>query len=270
VCEVSTAPRPCLAVQTSSTEKKVTVTGQRPRLPSRISPCPIVGAVAEIRFQTDLRATAVPGMIYGAVRERFPSLHDAPGVNVPEEIRAIQPALAYQPVLVAEGEHLALHVGHKNLFLGMREKAEYPGWAVYRDALVWVTGRLRPLNLIKEPERLGLRYTDFFDPPLVERLKVELRVGGQLKTEGSVQVIYQFRRDGFTGRVRVDTGAIFSGPQPRRGIILDVDLGFSLASADFWEKLIVQFDLAHDLQKEIFYGELLQEHFLATLNPQYD
>lgn len=209
-------------------------------------------------------------MIYGAVRERFPSLRDAPGVSMPEEIRAIQPAFAYQPILIAEGEHLALHVGHKNLFLGMRDKSEYPGWAVYRDALAWVTERLRPLNVIKAPERLGLRYTDFFDPPLSERLKVELRVGGQLKTEGSLQVIYQFRRDGFMGRVRVDTGAIFSGPEPRRGIILDVDLGFSLAPHDFWDKVIAQFDLAHDLQKEVFYRELLQEPFLATLNPHYD
>ena len=247
------------------------MTGQRLRLPKRISPCPIIGAVAEIRFQTDLRASAIPGLIYGAIRERFPSLRDTPGVSVPEEFRAIQPALAYQPVLIAEGPELALHVGHKNFFVGMREKGEYPGWAAYRDALAWVIERVKPLEVIKAPERLGLRYTDFFDPPLNERLKVELRVNGEPKTGGPLQVIYQIRREGFTGRVRVDTGAVYSGGRhPRPGIVLDVDLGFSLAATDFWEKVIAQFDLAHNLQKELFYSHLLQESFLATLNPQYD
>lgn len=255
----------------SSIDEATDVNGEKPPLPTRISPCPIIGAIVEVRFLTDIRPTVVPGLVYGAVRDLFPNQKEGPGAGMPEEVRAMQPAFAYQPVLILEGEDLSMHVGPKNFFLAMKEGTEYPGWARYRHCLEKVLERLKPLGVIKAPERLGIRYTDFFAPPLKERLKVDLHVNGQSKGEGPLQLIYQVRMDDFAGRVRIDTGAMLRGPKGSRpGIILDVDLGFSVGTEEFWNKVLEQFDKAHTLQKEIFYRDLLEPSFLASLNPRYD
>jgi uncharacterized protein (TIGR04255 family) len=223
-----------------------------------------------VRFQSDVRASIVPGLVYAAVRERFETQLEGPGAKIPEELRAVNPALAFQPVVILQGRELSLHVAPRGFFLGMTG-SNYPGWIAYREAMAWVLERVRPLKLIKIPERLGLRYTDFFEPPLKERLKVDFSFGDVSRGDGVFRVVYQFRQQHFAGSLTVDTGAALrTAKGGRPGIVLDVDLGFSIPQDKFWNDVLAEFDKAHEVQKELFYLKLLNPSFLATLSPKYD
>ncbi len=239
-----------------------------PRLPTRITPCSIINAVVEIRFQTEVSASFVPGMIYSAVQERFPKRTELP--HPFPDAENLFPELRYNPVVVMQGEQLALHVGPRSFFLGMATGAEYPGWSAYREALAWVLERIRPLSIVTNPERLGLRYTDFFPYPLSQCLQVDLAVGGKSETDQPLQIVSTLPRERLQCRVQITHPAIKDAEKnSQQGTLLDVDMGFTVPTDKFWEATVAAFDHAHKVQKRLFFGELLKASFLATLNPEY-
>jgi len=240
------------------------------RLPKRITPCSIVNATVEVRFQTNLPPSIVPGLIYGAVRERFAKREETPEGTMPEALRAANPVLRYRPTVVLAGETFALHVGPRTLYLAMIG-SDYPGWSAYRETCAWVMEKIRPLEVIKTPERLGLRYTDFFESPVKDRLQVDLLLGGQSQVGEPFEFTCHMRREGFQCVVRVGSSVLLETSKGNRpGCVLDVDLGFAVEPGQFWNSAIAEFDRAHKVQKRLFFEELLQPSFLATLNPQYD
>ena len=239
-------------------------------LPTRITPCSIVNAITEVRFLTDQSPTVVPGLVYSAVRERFPQQAELPQAQIPDEARARMPEMRYMPTVVMHGEQLSLHVGPRVFFLSMKESSDYPGWSAYREMLTWVLGKLHPLKMIKAPERLGLRYSDFFARPLHECLQADLLIGGKSEISQPMQVISHLTRRDHVCRVQISSPAILESKQgAKQGCLLDVDLGITVDARLFWEQAVTRFDQAHKIQKEIFFRELLKPAFLATVNPEY-
>ncbi len=238
-------------------------------LPTRITPCSIVNAITEVRFQTDQSPTVVPGLVYSAVRDRFPKQAELGQAQIPDAARAKMPELRYAPTVVMHGEFLSLHVGPRGFFLGMGSR-EYPGWSVYREMLAWVLAQLRPLKLIKTPERLGLRYSDFFGHPLQTCLQIDLLIGGRSEIDQPLQVTSHLKRQNHICQVQITNHALLESAQgTKQGCLLDVDMGFTVDPQLFWEQAVSLFDQAHKVQKEMFFRELLKPTFLATLNPEY-
>jgi uncharacterized protein (TIGR04255 family) len=239
-------------------------------LPTRITPCSIVNAITEVRFQTDQSPTVVPGLIYSAVRERFPKQAELDQAQIPDAARAKMPDLRYAPTVVMHGEQLSLHVGPRSFFLSMNDSGEYPGWTTYREMVTWVLHQLRPLKMIKAPERLGLRYSDFFGHPLRQCLQCDLLIGGKSETDQPLHVTSHLTRQNHVCRVQITSPAILESPKgAKQGCLLDVDMGFTVDPQLFWDQAVARFDQAHKVQKEMFFRELLKPAFLATLNPEY-
>lgn len=229
-----------------------------------------MNAVVEVRFQTDVPPTLVPGLIYSVVRERFPKQTELPQAQLPDGVRALNPALRYLPTVIFPADGISLYVGPRVLFLAM-SGTEYPGWSIYREMLQWLVERVRALDVVKTPERAGLRYIDFFDPPIAERLQVDLLLGGKSQSESTFQFRCQMQREGFACIVQASSSAVWATPKgTRAGCTLDVDLGFSVEPERFWDVAVSEIDRAHEVQKRMFFSELLQPSFLATLSPEYD
>jgi uncharacterized protein (TIGR04255 family) len=212
----------------------------------------------------------VPGLIYSAIRERFPNQAELPQSQIMDELRANNPALRYLPTVIFASQPLSLYVGPRVLFLAMGG-TEYPGWSVYRETWQWIVERVHSLDVVKTPERASLRYIDFFAPPITQRLQIDLLLGGKSQSAEAFQFRCDMQREGFGCIVQVNSNAILNTPKgPRLGCTLDVDLGFGIEPARFGDVAVSEFDRAHDVQKKLFFSELLQPSFLATLNPQYD
>jgi len=240
------------------------------RLPTRITPCSIINAVVEVRFQTEQSPSVVPGLIYSAVRDRFPKQAELPQAQLPDTERNLIPELRYSPTVVMTGDHLVLNVGPRVLFLSMIPDKEHPGWSAYREMFTWILNQLKPIGLITVPERLGLRYSDFFAHPLNHCLQVQLAIAGRSEIDQPLQISTIVQRDGMQCRIQITHPAILDGRQGAKpGSLLDVDMGFAVPTQSFWEEAVPAFDHAHQTQKKLFFSELLNPTFLATLSPEY-
>jgi len=68
------------------------------KLPLKISPCPIVEALLEIRFTTVIHPDAVFGLFYNALKSDFPKVDNLPILQIPDALRATDPNLKYKPL----------------------------------------------------------------------------------------------------------------------------------------------------------------------------
>jgi len=62
------------------------------RMPARISPCPILEAVLEIRYVSKHDWTLLPGLLYNQIKDRYPKDETLPISELPEELLRKDPA----------------------------------------------------------------------------------------------------------------------------------------------------------------------------------
>jgi len=64
-------------------------------IPKKITPCPIIDSTIELRFQTSVEPGAVFGIVYNAFKKEYPNVEKMPILNVPEQIRLVDPNLIH-------------------------------------------------------------------------------------------------------------------------------------------------------------------------------
>ncbi|MFH2124995.1 MAG: TIGR04255 family protein, partial [Pseudomonadota bacterium] len=67
-------------------------------LPKKITPCPLLEAVSEIRFSSKIEGAAVFGMLYEKLKSDYPGdVKKLPILQLPEQVRASEPSLKFKP-----------------------------------------------------------------------------------------------------------------------------------------------------------------------------
>lgn len=238
------------------------------KLPVRITPCPIVEAVMDVRFVSSEPWQVMPGLLYTAVRERYTDKKELPVAQIPEEIREQDTSLRFQALVRFQAEKMMLQLGPRVLsviFTG----GEYPGWNAFRGEMEWLLPRLKGLRFIQEVGRLGLRYIDFFEGDAMQKLQAEFVLHGEKLADREISFTTTLQRDQFRQRLHINNRSILrTDEEPKPGTVLDLDTWISGASLNLFEEGLSHFDRAHQLQKELFF-ELLDPEFLKTLNPEY-
>lgn len=238
------------------------------RLPLKISPCPIVEAVVEIRFTSTSAWRNLPGMFYPHVRERYPVEKELPLASLPEEIRAKEASLTYQPLLQYIGEEFRMQFGPRGLSL-VTGTHDYPGWSKVEQEMDWLLGKVRASGIISETERVGLRYVDFFPGDVWPLLKLGVRVGDSPLESGELSTTAVLRHGALRVRLKVSSGAFLNdGNATHRGSVLDLDVWEPLASESSFSDGLDRIRRLHQVSKEVFFG-LLEPDYLATLHPEY-
>lgn len=241
------------------------------RLPAHISPCPIVEAVLEVRYQPTKAWEVVPGMVYSLIAGKYPRTETLPINDLPAKIRETQKPLEFAPAVRFHAEDFMVQLGPKVLALNV--KGPYKQWAEFRSEMKWLWETVMPLGIFGEGVRLGLRYINFFD---LERFKTgvlqHLRMGVTMENERllppEISLTMNVMRDKFGGKIQIhDSARRAQGDKLLDGSALDIDIFLSGAYFTFDEDILECFDTAHAMEKEIFFG-LLKEDFLSSLNPK--
>lgn len=239
------------------------------RLPVRISHCPIVEAIFEIRFISAEPWATMPGLLHAKIREKFPAQKQLPIASVPEEVRRQDPNLARLPLMQFQGEKFLVQLGERMVSLATKPNA-YPGWTAIKAELQWVLDRLQSAGFVSEGERLGVRYIDFFTEDVFQNLILGLQIGGKPLIGVQADVATVFRRDPVIMRLQLTNGAIVArSGGPQRGSVLDVDAWLTALDFNVFEESLNRFGEVHRAIKELFFG-LLRPEYLATLNPEYE
>ncbi len=239
------------------------------RLPIKVDPCPIVEAVLELRFITSESWLTLPGLLFAHIRERYPAQKNLPLADLPPEMRRLEPAFAYQPLVQFLSRDFLIQFGPRVLSL-VTKPNRYPGWSAFEEQMSWLLGLLRAIGFISEGERLGVRYINFFAFDIFDKLLLDVNTSGQRLTSDELSITTVLPRPPFTARLQVANSAILgAGNDAKHGSILDVDVSLRSLDFDLFENGLEKFSDGHLLEKQIFFG-LLKPDFLATLNPVYE
>ena len=237
---------------------------QARRVPKKITPCPILEAVVQLRFDTETPSDVVTGGLSQQLRGRYSKRVSLPIMNLPEELRIKDPQLKFAPWFRLEGEGFFLHLGPS--MLSIHCPKEYKGWRLYRQAILEVIEAVQGSKIIKQVREMGLKYISFFEGNIFEKTKAHLSLDGCSLIGQKTRLESKFEQGGFDCMVRILNRA-FVDTQP--GSVVEVGVRtiqkLSLADTQYGEMI----DQAHRVQKQIFFS-LPKEDFLNQLNPEFE
>ncbi|MDQ1340213.1 MAG: hypothetical protein QG567_1370, partial [Campylobacterota bacterium] len=72
--------------------------------PNSLGNPPLLEMIVEFRFHTSLPDEALFGLYYPIIKDVFPNYTSLPIMNIPPEVRKMDPALMYQPYYHFSGD----------------------------------------------------------------------------------------------------------------------------------------------------------------------
>ncbi len=239
------------------------------KLPIRINPCPIIEAIVEVRFSSALPAAAIYGILYSKINAMFTSVKNLPILQIPEAIRSTDPNLMYQPhYLLANGD-LSLRVGPRALVFV--NSGAYQGWAKFSPFIINALEGIRDTQIIHLPERIGIRYMNFFNHSILDKVDFKINYQGNPIDDENITTRIEFKRDEFIQIINIaNNSGLNINNKIVLGSLIDIDCIYNYQSgtATFYDSYKDTVEAGHLLEKTSFF-KLLLPSFLESLNPIY-
>jgi uncharacterized protein (TIGR04255 family) len=237
-------------------------------LPKRITPCPIVEAIVELRFESRIPPDAVFGIIYNALISKFAKIEKLPILQIPEEIRTTDPQLVYQPYYKLISDNFTFQLGAK--VLSLSNPGTYAGWDKFAGQLIETFKVIQKLNFIKQVERVGIRYINFFENlNIYNNITLSVEMNGVPLDSEQLLTRAELKRGNFLGVLQIASNtnlAVLNKP-PKKGSVIDIDISREIKN-DFFSGMDILLKEGHEEEKKIFFG-LLKDDFLKKFNPEY-
>jgi uncharacterized protein (TIGR04255 family) len=235
------------------------------KVPKKITPCPIEEAVIELRFESDLPAEVIPGLLFNEFKADFPNIEKLGMLEMPSFIRDTDPNLRFAPLHSLNKDNLRLQIGPRSLSLACSR--EYIGWTKFNEIIQRVFDGVAKVSLIKKPLRIGLRYISFFEKiDIFEKSKTNLMLA-ENSLVGSKNILRsEFDFMSFICVIQMNNSVTFG--EGRNGSVIDIDVlrDLSGVSNNVVYKNVI--DEAHEVEKKIFFS-LLKEDYLKQFKPEY-
>jgi uncharacterized protein (TIGR04255 family) len=238
------------------------------KLPKKLTPSPVYEVSIDLRFQPNIDSAAVFGLIYKDIRDEFKNeVIKLPSSQLTEEMIKKNEALKYQPYYrIVEGDFV-VQIGPR--VISLSNTKTYKGWEVFSSKATILIEKTLRLNIIKEIDRLGLRYINFFEGMnILDNLKINLTIADNSLNKNNTYLRTQYKKDNHTTILQITNDAtIKEEPKYLKGSILDIDTFISK------DKLVENCDIhkfleeIHMEEKTAFFGAL-KEEFLKSLSPE--
>lgn len=233
-----------------------------------INPCPIVEAVVELRFVPNYPSDAIFGVIFQAFKTEFPGQRNLPILQLPEVVRNNDVNLIYKPHHQLFNKDFILQIGPKTISLVCNYKETK--WGEYSQKLKETFERIKKLDVIIKPERIGIRYINFFPHEMLNNLNLSITVNQAALNAEEINLRYTINTGNFLSTLNFFNKAeILKDGKMAKGSVLDIDTFSQELQGDFLAKIDSHLEDAHTEEKKLF-CTLLKPEFLATLNPVYE
>jgi uncharacterized protein (TIGR04255 family) len=243
------------------------------RRPVQITPCPIIDATAELRFESLFPAVVALGLGYKALEESFPRVTQLQTIPLLDEFRKANPILLYQAQYRFESEHFVALLGPNMFAVGVN--GPYTRWPIISKSFTAALDRIKGAGIIGRPQRFGLKYTNFFPGNVLSELNIELEIIRSKITGEETFLRAIIPSHPFKIQIQLATDAKITAPKLQidpsvSGTLLTVDSFVDEPARDenFLRDLPEILEIAHTKEKEVFF-ELLKDEFLDTLNPEF-
>ncbi len=236
------------------------------KLPISISPCPIIEAIFEIRFESYFPGDAIFGIVFNQFKDEFQNVEQLPILQLPAAIRNQDPNLKFSPHYKIKKDNFIIQIG-PNVF-SLTNIKEYCGWKVFSEKIFNTYNKVSELNLIKKQFRTALRYINILpDINIFENsnlgIKLNDRSLGANQINFTAEIPYEY---GASNLKLINFAEVIFENQAVKGAIVDIDTHVQQEKFDNFQDAV---KCAHTAEKELFF-KLLKQEFLNTLNPVYE
>jgi uncharacterized protein (TIGR04255 family) len=236
-------------------------------LPKKITPDPIIDCNFEIRFTTTSSTEEIFGLLYGALKEGYPSLQMT---NIPPVIRDQDPNLAFYAEAFLANEHFQIGISKRALSIGC--KTPYVGWAQYSKE---IEAKLQALlsipSLVILIQRIGLRYINFFEGivPMSEVIDLGISFFNEKQyNRKNVGVRTELAKGDISFMLNASDNASTNIKPTVVGNLLDIDVSCSAGLESSLPRLIELVDRLHNEEKALFFS-LLRQEFVDKITLEY-
>jgi uncharacterized protein (TIGR04255 family) len=236
--------------------------------PIEVKICPIVDAVLEIRFQSTVPASAVFGIIYGAIYQEFDKTETLPIMQIPEPLRETDPNFKFKGhYKLTNKDGYSLQIGPDVLVFG--SIIPYQGWPTFSDFFYPLLHKILELNIISNFTRLGQRVINLFENVVHTDFKINLEIINKDISPLNVIIRTEHINESFVCVLQYSTNteAINNGRQIK-GHLVDIDISKELDS-NFRDNFKQEIEKSHNIEKELFFS-LLEQNLLDRLQPTYE
>ncbi|NUQ24840.1 MAG: TIGR04255 family protein [Saprospiraceae bacterium] len=232
-------------------------------LPTKISPERLRDTVIELKYDSDIPAEYILGLVYDAVEDVLAPVNKQ-GSN----------ELSFNPFSsiiinprkdLFQNEFIRLQVIEGRLIFN--SNGVYKGWIQYKEEIKKTLDLLSGKNLIKSINRIGLRYiSEFSELQIFDKLiwnfhytwKQSLNLNTSFRTE--------WEDNGDMIIVNLANSAL---PHGETFSIIDIDVNYKFQEPiALGETVLDTIERLHHKEKEVFFG-LMRRDFLLSLNPTY-
>lgn len=240
-------------------------------LPQQINPCPIAEALFEVRYSSDFPSDAVFGIVYQKVSNHFPGIipQELGVMQLPLQIRRTDEKFKYQAYYSLRKDSLTLSIGPDVLAFGALRP--YIGWQQWFSFIQTILDDALISGVIKHIERIGLRYINVFDEPILENTKVNIEINSNIIGIESVNLRTEIKDSGFIKVLQIGNEvAVTENNKTRNASVIDIDCLYecNMGIEDFKSNYKKITEDAHDREK-IFFFNLLKPEYLDMFNPSY-
>jgi len=238
------------------------------KIPKKITPCPIVESIVEIRFDSKIPDEAVFGVLYSGFQDEYKKYDKLPILQLPDAIRSSDPNLRYKAHYRLKNENYVILIGPKVFsFCNIKN---YVGWDVFSPKIVSTFDILSKLNAIKKISRFGLRYINVIPSlNIYEKSKLIVSLDEQNLSKNEINLTAKIESGKFKLQLTMANNASVSMVDQKdsiKGSLIDIDVMLEETIAfDSIEKLTNE---AHNEEKKLFFS-LLSSDYLGSLNPEY-
>ncbi|MDG4604094.1 MAG: TIGR04255 family protein [Defluviicoccus sp.] len=196
-------------------------------LPKILEREPLVDAVFEVRLGGGtLLADILPGFLFHELDPR-PKLSRLPAAEIPQPLRANDPALQFVPVMRVEWDHYFIAIGDQNIVISC--KLPYPKWPNFKAAILDIMGRIAKVGIPGQVERYSVKYVNLIHAQTlseqIAKIKMAIELGSLKVREDQVSLQVHRKEDDMLHILSVIIGAEGKLPDGRRvlGAVVDID-----------------------------------------------
>lgn len=237
------------------------------RNPKKITPCPIIEGIFEVRYKRNpkISSNTLPGLL--AAKMSFPESNDLPEANIPEKLASRDPHLRYQPRTQLLNDDFIIQLGPK--VLSVNNPDNYVGWSKFSLCIYETIQAMLEMQAFEDIERIGLRYIDFFEKNIFEHINLKINMNETHFSSQDMFFQYATTTEHYRAIVKITNHIkLTSGKKNLTGSTIDIDTHYLHEIPTDKKTIIDIIEGAHEFEKDIFY-DLIHPEFLKTLNPEY-
>ena len=237
------------------------------KIPQKIN-SPILEAVFEVRYDCHYPGEALYGLLFD-IFEKFTKREDhaLPILQMPPQIRSLDPNLKYQPYYRAFNDEFAFAIGpHSIIFSALKP---YRGWTEWKYFFSPILNKIKEKNIIRSVERIGLRTFDLFNGNIFDKINAKLTIADRTINTSPTSFSTAFDQEEVHILLNLGNAANVNG-QPTKDSLIDIDCicWFNCEASVFFSSYKEVLNKAHLTNKQVFFG-LIKQELLSSLNPEY-